>query len=63
MHDTLTKLIFIAIALGLWANAATTIVRPTPARADASDSYMSDIAHSLHVIAYGQCNNSKLCSQ
>jgi hypothetical protein len=61
MNDWLTKLILIAIALGLWANAASTIVRPTPARADAVDNYISDIAHSLHVIAYGQCGNSKIC--
>ena len=33
MSDRLTKVILITIALGLWANAAVTIIRPTPAAA------------------------------
>ena len=59
------KLVLIAIAAGLWANAIASLVRP--AHADA-DSYLSDIAHDIHNVEYdihslvsGGCSNSKVC--
>jgi hypothetical protein len=52
------KMILTAIAAGLWANVAATLVRP--AHADA-DSDISSIQEDLRRIASGHCQNSKIC--
>jgi hypothetical protein len=59
MDDRLTKLILIAIALGLWANLAITLVQPQPAAAQVDDQHT--IAIAVQMIAYGNCPNRKLC--
>ena len=67
MNNRSTKLILIFIALGLWANAAITIMRPAPAAADAEselrsiDSRLSSIGDDIGRIQRGTCSNSKLC--
>ena len=59
MSDRISKLILTAIALGLWANAVVTTVRPTPvvAQVDCDER----IATAVQMIAYGTCTNRKLC--
>jgi hypothetical protein len=52
------KLLLLAIALGLWANALSGWVKP--ARAD-SESSLSSIEDYVSAIASGTCNNSKIC--
>jgi hypothetical protein len=54
------KLVLIAIAAGLWANAIATFIGPV--RAD-SDSYLSNIAIDMHALVRGGrgCNNTKIC--
>lgn len=55
------KILLIAIATGLWANAITTFVRPV--RAD-SESYIIAIATDVHALVQGGkgCTNTKLCN-
>jgi hypothetical protein len=60
MNDRFTKLILIAIALGLWANAALTFMRPTPAAADdvdyrlrSMDGHLSNIEFAIEHIGHG----------
>jgi hypothetical protein len=54
------KVLLIAIATGLWANAITTFIRPVHAD---SDTYLSQIAHDMHALAHGGagCLNTKIC--
>jgi hypothetical protein len=63
MNDRMTKLILLAIAMGLWANAAVTVVHPASARPEPTvlENYLSDIAQALMAISSGQCANHKLC--
>jgi hypothetical protein len=65
MSDRLTKVILITIALGLWANAAVTIIRPTPAAAvdDLCASCLQRMADVLKHIQLGDCANPKLCER
>jgi hypothetical protein len=58
MIDRTTKIMLAAIALGLSANAAKPFF--SPALADDS-ALISDIAHDLHAIYNGTCNNEKIC--
>jgi hypothetical protein len=60
MNDKTTKALLFAIALGLWANAAASLVRPKELYAQ-SDPYMSQIAHDVHGIYSGVCINTKVC--
>lgn len=55
-----TKLLLAAIAMGLWANAAATLVRP--ARAAQFDA-LETIATELHELVWGGpgCRNNKIC--
>jgi len=55
MNDRLTKLILIAIALGLWANVAENTIRRAAAGVYANE------GTALSLIANGQCVNQKLC--
>ena len=53
------KLIFAAIALGLWANAAISLIRP----AEAESGALASIAHDIHTLVNGgaNCLNKKIC--
>lgn len=59
MIDRTSKIILVAIALGLWANVSILVFRPIPAIAQNAD--LSDIRHDLHAIFGGICINSKIC--
>jgi hypothetical protein len=56
----MNKLLLIAIATGLWANVATTLIRPVHAD---TESYLSLIATDMHALAHGGrgCLNTKIC--
>jgi hypothetical protein len=54
--DRTTKLLLLAIALGLWFNA----LKPIPVQAS-DDSTLEDIAHDVHAIYSGVCLNSTIC--
>jgi hypothetical protein len=53
------KLLLAAIALGLWVNAAASLVRPAVAQSDA----LATIAHDIHTLVTGgaYCLNKKIC--
>ena len=59
MADRTTKIILAAIALGLWANVALPLLRPTPARA--ADYEVTEILNAVNNIANGVCVNRKIC--
>lgn len=47
MIDRTTKILLVAITLGLWANVLAPVVRPTPANADNSEFYLVTIESHL----------------
>lgn len=55
------KLLLALIALGLWANVASNLVRP--AHAQVVESYLSDIAREFRTLVGGTagCRNKKIC--
>ncbi len=57
MTDKITKLLLLAIALGLWANFAASFFHPQPVKAFDLDDLTSDV----HKIARGTCSNAKIC--
>jgi hypothetical protein len=61
--DKTTKLLLLAIALGLWINGLAPLFRPAPVAAQESEALkqLKDIAHDVHVIDTGVCLNSKIC--
>jgi hypothetical protein len=62
--DRTTKLLLAAIALGLWANAASTVVKPSFAQAPrfaTVDYSVETIAREILSISTGTCGNRKLC--
>jgi ribose 1,5-bisphosphokinase PhnN len=64
--DRTTKILLAAIAFGLWANAAATmmpnIIRSAHAlHYSAPTEIASDLAKAVMLIANGGCNNAKLC--
>jgi len=64
--DKASKLILSAIAAGLWANAAVTLLHSGPAAAQEGQggfmaSEISIIATQVGDIANGSCTNSKIC--
>jgi hypothetical protein len=62
--DRTTKLLLAAIALGLWANAASTVVKPSFAQSrlgNTIDYSVETIARELVSISTGTCGNRKLC--
>jgi hypothetical protein len=69
MADKTTKILLAVIALGLWANFAVAILRPSIAAAEDADlsnieSALSGIqadVSSLERIARGVCPNGRLC--
>jgi len=66
MTDKTTKLLLLAIALGLWANALIPVVRPTVVGAQNSqlgsiDDHLDNIETAIVRIGRGTCTNGKLC--
>jgi hypothetical protein len=64
--DRTTKILLAAIALGLWANAVMSVIRPAAAQVDGLtlsniSGELSSIAKDFKDIASGYCNNRKLC--
>jgi hypothetical protein len=57
--DRTSKLIMAAIAAGLWANFAVSILRPSPAAAQSLQ--LNEIASNLNAIYNGICLNHKIC--
>ena len=69
--DRPTKILLAAIALGLWANASVTMLRPAQAqRADGLlsgavegiDQKLERLVTTFDRIALGTCANRKICS-
>jgi hypothetical protein len=62
--DQTTKLIFAAIAAGLWLNAGAMFLAPAHAQ-DSNPSFISNeitlIATEVIAIAAGTCHNNKIC--
>jgi len=58
-----TKIILLAIALGLWANVSTLLLRPATAIAQDGEvlRYIRADVASLERIARGTCPNPKIC--
>ena len=65
MIDRKTKVLLLAIALGLWANVAVQFVLPRDLHAGTSlsqqDAYLSNIDANVQRISRGTCSNSKIC--
>jgi hypothetical protein len=62
--DRKTKALLLAIAIGLWANAAAQWLRPKVLYAQNTADIAQDverIAHHVKLIAEGTCTNSKIC--
>jgi hypothetical protein len=58
--DRITKLLLALIAAGLWLDVASSLIRPTPTRAQ--DPYdLHRIQRDLDSIARGTCLNNKIC--
>jgi hypothetical protein len=59
------KIILAAIAAGLWANVAVTLVRPAHADSDSDISSIETLVRSIEGdlgrIEHGNCQNSKIC--
>ena len=65
MNDKTTKALLLAIALGLWANVATSLIQPKALYAQQPTTVtvagMADLAHDVKLITVGLCLNSKVC--
>ncbi|MEJ1157346.1 hypothetical protein [Prosthecomicrobium sp. N25] len=62
--DRSTKLILIAIAAGLWANAAGQYIRPALAQGDNLNLMIDPVVimeRTISSIARGLCSNPKIC--
>jgi hypothetical protein len=59
MTDRVTKVALIAIAAGLWANFAISLLPPRPAHAD--DYAVQQIQRDVSAISGGVCVNRKIC--
>jgi hypothetical protein len=64
--DKTTKILLAAIAIGLWANVALPLFRPTAALAQSDElttiaRSVSLLARDLDRIARGLCQNTRLC--
>jgi hypothetical protein len=62
------KLILTAIALGLWANAVTSFIRPVQAQSDAATRELGNISSTVQRVEYalnslldGKRSNQKVC--
>jgi hypothetical protein len=56
--DRTTKILLAAIALGVWVNAAATVIEPS---LDRYGFWIRGAGLNLNAIALGQCGNPKLC--
>ena len=70
MTDRTTKLILIAISIGLWLNSAAIMFRPLPVQAQnkaqsitlsSIEDHVMDIRVMVSRIENGTCKNGKLC--
>ena len=61
MVDRLTKVLLLAIAVGLWMNVAAQWLRPIPVHAAGAVEQTANIERYVHQIANGLCLNSKIC--
>jgi hypothetical protein len=70
MTDRITKALLAVTALGLWANAAAPLIKPTPAYAVEQElrddlrffgERLNKIVDTLGLLAEGRCANKKLC--
>jgi hypothetical protein len=69
MTDRTSKILLAAIALGLWANAVVSLIKPQAVIAQDSqlssiDDHLSRIDHDVHNledISDGTCTNGKIC--
>ena len=62
MVDRTTKLLLLAIAVGLWMNVATPWLRPVPVHAEVETAQdVSGIEMYVSQIANGICINRKIC--
>lgn len=61
-HDKITRIVLVAIALGLWMNALNPWLKPVPvaAQEDRIEKHLSEIEHDVHAIYAGTCL-SKIC--
>jgi hypothetical protein len=60
MIDKTTKMLLLAIAIGLWVNVVSTWVRPTPVEAaQDTTNYLHNIDTNVSRIARGVCANVK----
>jgi hypothetical protein len=59
MADQTTKILLLAIAIGLWTNLAVLWMRPVSIAAADADTTV--IMRDLHAIATGACANKKIC--
>jgi len=62
MVDRTTKLLLLAIAVGLWMNVATPWLRPVPVHAEVETAQdFGNIERYVRLIANGICINPKIC--
>lgn len=71
MIDRSTKILLLAIAAGLWANAAVFMIRPANADSflwaeikrhlEGIDAYTQSMDTNIYRIRKGDCENKKIC--
>jgi len=64
MIDRTTKLLLLAIAIGLWMNVGSQWLRPVSVHAAVEQLQSSDlrnIENNLSAISFGLCLNAKIC--
>jgi hypothetical protein len=59
--DRTTKILLAAIALGLWANAGVSVLRPAVAQVHNVADDVHTIMAALGDIYTGRCTNKKIC--
>jgi hypothetical protein len=61
--DRTTKILLAAIAIGLWANAGVSALRPATAQGFSpfTDRLLQEILNSVDGIYRGTCNNKIIC--
>ena len=62
MTDRTTKFLMAAIAVALFANVATTWIRPAAAQAN-TENYLASTANDMQTLIHGGrgCRNTKIC--
>ena len=63
MTDRTTKLLLLAIAVGLWLNGLSPLLHPQGVAAQGNtDRVLADIQNDFHRITIGECENRKICN-